>query len=500
MAALVFVAILAGLVSVFYYWMKKKFSFWSERGVRGPKPYPIVGNFGSVILGRESGQMYLKRIYLEYEDEKLVGLYRGFQPVLLVRDLELLKQVLVKDFHVFQDRGMSRSRSKLSKNLFATGGETWKILRKTLTPVFTSRKLKDMIPLVLKCVNNFTKYVDSLVENNVEHEIKSLTSKYTLDVIGSCAFGLELNTATDAKNDFSIMAEKIFTPNTANRLLNILDMIIPGIRSLIVTNTEIQDFFLKLTQTVIQERDGKPSTRKDFMDLMLQLREEGKATRKIEDGVSEIEFDDYMIAAQSLVFYSAGYETSAATMSFMIHEMALNPDIQERIHEEVCQVYKKHNGELTYESVKDMPYLGMVFDETLRKYAVAGLLFRVSSEPYTFAGTNVSIPKGTPILVSGNGITMDPKYYPNPEVFNPEHFSPENLKNLPQCAYLPFGEGPRNCIGLRFAKVESLLGMAAFLKHFKVEPSSKTKSKIDFHPKRIVMVAQDGIWVKISKR
>lgn len=447
MALFVCVAFVAVLLSVFYYWTKKKYSYWSDKGIPGPTPYPIVGNFGSVMFVKDSAQLYVKKVHLKYKGEKFVGMYRGFQPVILVRDPELIKQVLVKDFHIFQDRGISSSSSRLSDNLFGAEGETWKILRQKLTPVFTSRKLKDMIPLMLKCVNNFTEYVNSLVDKNVEHEIRALIAKYTLEVIGSCGFGLDLNTASDKENEFSIMAKKIFQPSSYVRTLALLDMVIPGIRKKFVTSTEIQDFFVGLVRTVIKGRNGKPSDRKDFMDLMIELREQGKASRRKEDGVSEIEIDDYMIAAQALVFYSAGFETSAASMSFLIHEMALNPNIQERVYEEVCQVYEKYNGELNYESTKEMPYMEMVFDETLRKYSVAGILFRKSLSTYTFPGTNLTIPKGMPVMISATGLNADPEYFPNPNEFNPENFSPENVKNIPQCVYMPFGEGPRNCIG-----------------------------------------------------
>nr|AJN91170.1 cytochrome P450 monooxygenase CYP6CV1 [Cnaphalocrocis medinalis] len=500
MALLVCLSLVAGLLTAFYYWTKKKFSYWSNKGVIGPTPLPIVGNFGTVMLQQESAQLYVKKVHLKYKGEKLVGIYRGSQPVILVRDPELIKHVLIKDFNIFQDRGISTSSSRLSDNLFGADGETWRILRQKLTPVFTSRKLKDMIPLILKCSNSFTKYVDNLIENNVEHEIRSLTSKYTLEVIGSCAFGLDLNTVSDEENEFSLIPKKIFKPSIYVRTLVILDMIIPGIRKKFNTSSEIQDFFVNLVRSVIHERKGKPSNRKDFMDLMIELREQGKASRRKEDGVSEIEIDDVMIAAQALVFYTAGFETSAASMSFLIHEMALNPEIQERIHDEVCRVYEKYNGELTYESTKEMPYLDMVFDETLRKYSVAGILFRKSLADYTFPGTDVTIPKGMPVMISANGLNADPDYFPNPNEFNPENFSPENKKNIPQCAYMPFGEGPRNCIGLRFAKVQSMLGTAAFFKHFKVEPSSKTKRVLEYDPKGIVLVTTHGIWVKISKR
>ncbi|KAL4713154.1 hypothetical protein ACJJTC_018799 [Scirpophaga incertulas] len=373
-------------------------------------------------------------------------------------------------------------------------------MRQKLTPVFTSKKLKDMTPVIQQCVQQFIEYVDHLVENNIEHELRALTSKYTLEVIGSCAFGLELNTFTDEGNMFSQMAKSIFTPTWLTRAVVVLDIIIPGISYQIQARKDIRDFFVNLVHKVIEERNGKPSDRKDFMDLMIEIREEGKLSRNLENGVSEIEIDDYMIACQAFVFYAAGFETSAATMSFLLYELALNSDIQERTYKDICQAMEKYNGEINYDSIKEMKYLEMVFAETLRKHSVAGVLFRKAMSNYTFHGTNVTIPKGMPVMISASGTARNPDYFPNPEKFNPDNFSPENILRRPPCTFLPFGEGPRNCIGMRFAKVQSLLGTAAFLKNFKVEPSARTELDLKLNHNAIVRTSLNGTWIKISRR
>ena len=94
-----------------------------------------------------------------------------------------------------------------------------------------------------------------------------------------------------------------------------------------------------------------------------------------------------------------------------------------------------------------LQYLDMVSSEGLRKYPLLHFLDREAAEDYTFPDTNVTIEKGTPIIIPMSGLHMDPKYFPNPDIFDPERFSVENKKNIPACAYIPFGEGPRNCIG-----------------------------------------------------
>ncbi|CAG9787817.1 unnamed protein product [Diatraea saccharalis] len=501
MALFASLTLLVILISIFFLYYKKKYSYWSNKGVKGPTPWPVVGNFGNIILQKESLDMCIRRIYSKFRAEKLVGIYAGYKPTLLVKDPELVKCVLIKDFDVFNERGFSSSKSRLSINLFSADGEKWRIMRQKLTPVFTTKKLREMIPTIQNCVKDFLLYVENLVDKNIDYEIRALAGKYTLEVIGSCAFGLDLHTFTEEENEFSKMAKKIFNPSTKLKILNLIDLIFPGIRRNFVSSTERQEFFVNLVREIQKEREGKPLKHKDFMDLMIELKEQGKASRKLEDGIAEIEIDDYMIAAQALVFYSAGFETSAATMSFLIHEMALNLDIQDRVYKEICEVVDKHNGDINYDAIKNMKYLEMVMNETSRKHSIATVFLRRSTSTYTFPGTNVTIPKGTSIMIPASGLHKDPKYFPNPDKFDPERFAPGKLiSSIPQCAFLPFGEGPRICIGMRFAKVQTLLGTAAFLKKFKVEPSSKTKSELILDPKAVVVSAKNGIWVKISKR
>ncbi|KAL4713150.1 hypothetical protein ACJJTC_018795 [Scirpophaga incertulas] len=487
--------LLVAFVGSFYIFCKRKYSYWSAKGITGPKPFPVFGNYVRVFLQKQFVNECINDIYLQYPTERVVGLYRGFQPVLLVRDPQLLKQIFIKDFDDFQDRDTSTSGNKLSINLFTARGNQWKIMRHKLTPVFTSKKLKDMVPLILQCGNQFVKYVDYLIDNGIESEIRSLSGKYTLQVIASCAFGLDINTFEDENSIFYSMAKKIFSQAPWIRTIMILDMIIPGLKRRLVKNREIQEFFVGLVRKVMKERENKPSHRKDFMDLLIELRQQN-----MNDDKAEIVIDEYMMAAQVIVFYSAGFDTSAAVLSFLLYELAMHQDVQDRVYNNIYQAIDKHNGEINYETIKEMTYLETVLNESLRKHPVGGLFTRVASTNYEFSDIGLTIPKGTTIMASTMGMSYDPKYFSNPEKFNPDNFAPENSLRLPQCTFLPFGEGPRNCIGFRFAKLQLLIGMAVFLMSFKVEASPKTKPQLEYEPKARVLQASGGIWLKISRR
>ena len=167
--------------------------------------------------------------------------------------------------------------------------------------------------------------------------------------------------------------------------------------------------------------------------------------------LENIELTDTLLAAQAFVFFVAGFETSSTTIGHALYEMALNHDIQDKLRQELNEFYAKNKGNWTYDDVKGMSYLDKVFKETLRKYPPGLLLRRKSINNYTFSGTKVSIPKDTGVLIPVYAIHKDPNIYPDPEVYDPERFNEDAVAARHPMAFLPFGDGPRNCIGARFA-------------------------------------------------
>jgi cytochrome P450 family 6 len=171
------------------------------------------------------------------------------------------------------------------------------------------------------------------------------------------------------------------------------------------------------------------------------------------------------MAAQAIAFFSAGNDTTSITLSLTLYELALNKNIQDRLRQEVTEVLHE-DEEFSYESIQKMKYLDMVLNgrvpnnvliylltvtelllETLRKYPLAPFLNRKSDVRYTFEETGFTLDKGVSVIVPISGLHYDPEYYPDPEKYDPERFSDENKKNINPYTYLPFGEGPRNCIG-----------------------------------------------------
>ncbi|XP_013169673.1 PREDICTED: cytochrome P450 6B5-like isoform X1 [Papilio xuthus] len=490
----------ASVAGLLYFYFTRTFNYWIHRNVPGPKPLPLFGNIKDCVLRRKHTALVFKSIYDAYPNEKVVGVYTMTMPCLLLRDLDIIKQVMIKDFELFVDRGVSFSEEGLGLNLFHADGDAWRVLRNRFTTVFTSGKLRNMLYLMTERGEHFVEYVDKICAKQPEQPIHLLVQKFTMATISACAFGLDLD--EDMYQVLDKIDKSIFTVNYSKEL----DMMFPGILKKFngsLFPKYISNFFHNLTQTVIKQRGGLPTNRKDLMDVILELRQQKtiEAPKKMDkENLRIVELTDSVIAAQAFVFYAGGYETSASTMTYMFYELAKNPDIQDKVIAEIDEVLKRYNGEITYDSLNEMTYLQQVFDETLRKYPLVDNLQRNAQTDYIIPGTNVTIKKGQTVFVNVLGIQHDPKYYPNPDKFDPERFSPDIEKNRHSCAYLPFGTGPRNCIGMRFAKVQSRVCVAKFLSKFRVEPSKKTPVKLEYDPMRLVLFPKGGIHLNVLCR
>jgi len=186
------------------------------------------------------------------------------------------------------------------------------------------------------------------------------------------------------------------------------------------------------------------------------------------------------LVAQCVIFFVAGYHTSSATLSFASYLLALNQDVQKKVHQELKQVLQETNGLLTYEAVQKMKYLDNVISETLRLYPPAFKLSRISETNYKLRDTGVTIPKGMTLSVPVYAMHRDPELFQNPEHFNPDRFSPEQRAKQIPYSYMPFGAGPRNCVGMRFALLEIKVCLVQIICNFHISACPETKVPLEF--------------------
>ncbi|PSN38873.1 putative cytochrome P450 6a14 [Blattella germanica] len=195
-----------------------------------------------------------------------------------------------------------------------------------------------------------------------------------------------------------------------------------------------------------------------------------------------------------------GSESPSSIMAFCLYELAINTDIQERVRQEISDVLEKHDGKMSYGCVKEMTYLDQVISEILRMYPTIPMLAREVTKEYTIPGTDIVLEKGTQIIIPIQGIHRDSKYYPNPAKFDPDRFSEEQKKKRHPQAFLPHGDGPRMCIGIRFGLMQTKVGLVSLLSKFKFDVSKKTSLPMKIDRKSFLVMKPDGgMWLQITK-
>jgi len=227
-------------------------------------------------------------IYTFAPEEPYVGLIRLASLALCIRDPDIIRDVLTKDFNHFHDRGLpfNEKADPLSSNLFFLGGKRWRILRAKLTPTFTSGKLRAMFPLVKHCVDQMTEIVSTLAGRPEAVQMNDLLSRCTTDVILSCAFGLQGNSLQDPNDIYLDMVKKSFRMTRTRILLNIIASTFPSIFKMLPLPKERRkniDFFLNSFSATVSEREKSGVKRNDFLDLLLEIKKNGS----LADGKTE---------------------------------------------------------------------------------------------------------------------------------------------------------------------------------------------------------------------
>ncbi|CAD7012843.1 unnamed protein product [Ceratitis capitata] len=355
----VFLALLVLSVTIFGLFLKYRHGFWQRRGIPHEVPSFPMGDFKEWRTTKGFFEI-IGPIYKKYKGTSpFAGMFLVFRPVALILDMDLVKNILIKDFNNFRDRGVFSNQrdDPLTGHLFALDGTKWRDLRQKLTSVFSSGKMKYMYPTVIKVAEDFRKVLEEKQATAVGGviEMSELLSRFTADVIGVCAFGIDCNCLHDPQAEFVSMCKRAVIERRHNKFI---DSLMEGAPKLARTlrmrqlPQEVHDFYMGIVHKTIEYREQNNVKRNDLMDLLLELKNKG-------DKNFAITVND--IAAQAFVFLIAGLETSSTTMGFALYELAKNQAIQDKLRREISDVLERHNNEYTYEAMQDMRYLDQVF-------------------------------------------------------------------------------------------------------------------------------------------
>lgn len=356
MAIGVLISLLFCLAVTFFYWIRNKSTYFERYGFLHKKPTFPYGNTNGVGTEFHLSRV-LKQFYEEFKDKAPAhGMFHMLlSPTFTVTDLDVIKEILIKDFDNFRNRGMYHAEHDvLSNHLFLIEDEPWKTMRNNLSPTFTSGKMKMMFHTVLDISNQLVAYVKQHPDDVVE--VKEVLARFTTDVIGNVAFGLESNSLKDPNSTFRKMGLKFFNFDRRRQLKAfavVSNKTIAKVLKISLTPKDVSDFFIATIRDTVNYRRKNKIERKDFLDLLMKVNNGGKSLTLNE------------MTAQSFVFWIAGFETSSSTATFCLYFLSLNQDIQDKLRNEIRTILAKYDNQITYDAMMEMKYLQMVIDGEL---------------------------------------------------------------------------------------------------------------------------------------
>ncbi|XP_044738026.1 cytochrome P450 9e2-like [Chrysoperla carnea] len=524
---LILALVVLTIIVACYWYLVAPLSHWEKRGIPYVKGYPIVGNFFWHAIKKSSMGDELIKLYNAYPEKKCYGIFLFGRPAIFVRDLDITKNVLIKNFENFVDHSdsvfLEGVNPILDRNLLALRGNDWRDMRATLSPAFTGSKMRGMFQLMVDAGEYFVNYFVNEAKKSggkpLNVELKEIMTRLTNDVIATTAFGIKIDSLRDPNNEFYRMGSKASTISTWRLLLsNFLPHVARFFRISLFPK-EAVDYLRKIALETISIRERDNIYRPDMLQLLIEAKngslkqtdtneENNKAFAAVEESKliqtnKKIHLGEDDLAAQAFLFFLGGFDTVSSALCFAVYELALNPDIQEHLYKENEKILNENNGKLTYDVLNKMKYLDMVMSEALRKWPQAPLLDRICTKTYTVEvedGKEITLDKGTVLYFPAWALHRNPEYYPNPEKFDPERFSEENKDKINPTTYLPFGAGPRNCIGSRFALMEAKMAIFYMVKYFELIPNEKSMIPPKVTTKSVNTTLEKGFHVALKLR
>nr|XP_060632848.1 thromboxane-A synthase [Anolis sagrei ordinatus]XP_060632849.1 thromboxane-A synthase [Anolis sagrei ordinatus] len=520
-ATAVTITFLATFLVLLYWYSTFPYSRLQNVGIRHPPPLPFIGNL-----------LYFRKGFWESHNTLIneygpaCGYYIGHRMFIVISEPDMIKRILKEEFQNFTNRMAVDLASKpFADSILILRNGRWKDVRGLLTPAFSTPRIKEMAPLINQACDILLSNLKVYADSGRAFDIQRNYCCFTLDMVASMAFGIQMDSFKNP-NDAFVKNSKIFFEPALSRPLLILTIAFPFIMIPLLRilrnkkREEANGFFINKVKDAIALRDQQDPNerRRDFLQLMLDARSSGDdVTVEHFDLVNQADFgvkrsetaasqslpkklqkrlSEEEIAGQASLFLVAGYETTNSMLSFATYLLATNPSCQEKLLQETDEFFSKHDIP-DYQNILELPYFDMVIAETLRMYPPASRFTREAAKDCLVLKQH--IPAGAIIEVAVGHLHYNPKIWPEPHKFIPERFTTEAKQQRHPFSYLPFGAGPRSCIGLKLALMEVKITLLRILQKFKFQTCLETQIPLQLKSQG-TLGPVNGVYIKIASR
>ncbi|KAG7190356.1 hypothetical protein KM043_006468 [Ampulex compressa] len=412
----------------------------------------------------------------------------GYFPVIFVHQPKHLEMIFSDVKSINKSFTYLCLKEWLGEGLLTSSGSKWFHDRKLLTPTFHFDVLNGFTPIVFEKTQIFIERLEKELSKNPKAPIDIVkpVGNYTLDVICETAMGINLNVQCGAQHEYSKNLHK-YSTIVFNRIVSPLLMwryiyaISPqgfvGRATLKAMHKFIEKVISERKLARIAQRDTKERENRDgegkrkrkaFLDLLLDLSDN-----------QERSLTNKAIRNQVHTFMFEGHDTTASALIFALFCLGSYPDVQEKVHQEIEEVFGDSKEQATLQQIHQLQYLGRVIKESLRLYTTVPIIGRQVEEEIVIG--DYTVPRGTHVLILASGTHRDPNHWPDPEKFDPDRFLPENIENRHPYAYIPFSAGYRNCIGQKLSQLEEKILLTEILRKWRIK-SAESPENLIIHP------------------
>ncbi|XP_072396903.1 cytochrome P450 6k1-like isoform X2 [Diabrotica undecimpunctata] len=471
-----------------YKYLTRHFNYWKKRNVQHPKPIPLFGNFYNVLAMKSVTPEYIKSIWNKI-DAPYFGMFIFDEPVLVLKSPKLIKDVLTRHSSTFYDRRIAiPAHPNMAHGLFFLKDEQWKTMRNTISPLFTSGMIKQLEPHFIEINNVLSEF---LTKNSGVLDTSNIAKNLVSEFLIRSFFNVKPKCFEDPPSIIQEHINKMFKFSLRNILIQNLFFFKPTWISALKLNfipESVIMFFESIFKNSMVARESYTGKPQNLVDLA------NKSLRDNPNGGHTSDFEVFL--SNALLFLIAGQDTTSTTVKFSLYELAMNQEIQDKLRNEVRANVQKY-GSLSFEGVQDNKYLGMCINETLRKYPALPFIDRTARTDFKFEDTDLVVEKNMSVLIPTFSLQRDENFFSNPELFDPERFLDDSI-NSDGFSFIPFGEGPKYCIGKRLGLLIVSMILSNVILNFKLEKCSTTPEKIEFEPRSFVLSSKVGLPIMIT--
>jgi cytochrome P450 len=409
----------------------------------GPKGFPLIG---SALQFKRDPLAFVTRCFREYGDVVRVSL--GYGNMYLLFHPEHIDHVLHRSQHNFIKGAAFQLRlSFLGNGLLTSNGEPWRIQRNMTQPVFQHKQIAGYGELMVRCALEEISTWEPGQLRDVHADLQRLTLRIITKTVLDC--DLQDETIERIGCLMSVMAGYLEDLLSTTQIMRRLPT--PSALRFKRSVRELE----QIVYAIIQQRRRNGCDRQDLLSRLLTTRD-GDGTPLTPQAIRD----------QIITLILAGHETTAVLLSFCFHLLSQHPRTEAKVVSELAEVLGDRLP--TVADIPRLQYANRVIQETMRLYPPVWATAREAVEDCEIGG--YAVPKGTQLVPCLWVVHRDRRWFDQPEAFRPERWGDDLAKRLPRCAFLPFGEGPRTCIGNHFAMAETVLVLTTILRQYHLLP------------------------------